>query len=112
MSVPLQFRKNGFPYTRDGEEVLYAIAKDQNAILQFENGEQEIFGYSLKKFHRLVYFSNQFRRVHRSYLVKLCKIVNCKWLKAILSNGEIIPLSRKGYKRVKKYLSQKNPLAL
>ncbi|MBI4945769.1 MAG: LytTR family transcriptional regulator DNA-binding domain-containing protein [Bacteroidetes bacterium] len=113
MAVPLTFRKNGFPYIRDGEDVLYAMAKDQNAILQFENGDQEMFGYRLNKFHQLVYLSNLFRRVHRSYLVKLCKVVNCKWLKAILANGEIIPLSRKGYKIVKKYLAmQKKQAAL
>ncbi|MBI4947436.1 MAG: LytTR family transcriptional regulator [Bacteroidetes bacterium] len=105
MSVPLTFRKNGFPYTREASDVLYAESAGQNCILHFENGDTEFYGYPLKFFHQKVWSTNLFRRLHRSYLVKMSKVISQVWLKAILFNGKIISLSRKGHKRVKKHLS-------
>ena len=104
MAVPLTFRdKNGFPYQREATDVLYAKTRGQNCELYFENGEVEVWGYPLKYFHKKVWDTNLFRRLDRYLLVKISKVVNYKWLKVILCNGNIVALTRMGNDKVKKY---------
>ena len=104
MAVLITFRdKNGFPYTRDAEKVLYARSRRQNCVLYFENGDVEVWGYPLSYFHQKVWDTNLFRRLDRFLLVKISKVVNRKWLKLILCNGCIIGLTRKGNNKVKNY---------
>ncbi|MBI4947054.1 MAG: hypothetical protein HY840_11715 [Bacteroidetes bacterium] len=58
MAVPLTFRDpEGYPYTRDAADVLYAKARGQNCELYFESGEPEVYGYPLIFFHQKVWES-------------------------------------------------------
>ncbi len=55
MLVPLTFKDSqGYPYEKDGAEVVYAKARGQNCELYFEKGDPEIYGYPLKVFHQKV----------------------------------------------------------
>ena len=104
MIVPLTFRdKNGFPYKRDGADVLYAVARGQNCELYFENGDFELYGYPLNFFHQKVWVLNLFRRLGKFLLVKVGKIKNHKWLEAVFSSGKILKLTRSANERLKAY---------
>lgn len=107
MLVPLTFRnEKGFPYQRDGADVLYAEAAGQNCILHFENGAEEVYGYPLNYFHQKLWDTNLFRRIDRYLLLKYSTLVNQKWLKAILNTGKILDVTRDGNKKVKKLLAK------
>jgi two-component system LytT family response regulator len=54
--------------------------------------------------------SDQFKRIHRSYLINIAKLdrlerINKDSLNAILTNGSQLPVSRSGYERIKPFLS-------
>ncbi|MBI3500731.1 MAG: hypothetical protein HY063_02965 [Bacteroidetes bacterium] len=111
MLVPLTFRDaNGFPYQKDGADVLYAKARGQNCELYFENEKEPlIYGYPLNYFHDKVWSINWFRRLDRFLLVKVIKIKKRAWLKAQFYNNIILVLTRKGNKRLKAYLKKHPP---
>lgn len=107
MVVPLTFRDSeGYPYQKDGAEVFYARARGQNCELYFEKGDPEIYGYPLKVFHQKIWETNLFRKLDRSLLVKICKVLKRKARKALLDNGTALELSRKANKRLKYYLAK------
>lgn len=107
MEVPLTFRDpDGYPYQKDGAEVLYAKARGQNCELYFENGDMEIYGYPLNYFHQKVWDINLFRRIDRYLLLRYRTLANQKWLKAILLSGKILEVTRQGNKKVKKLLAK------
>lgn len=109
MQVPLTFRdKNGFPYIKDGADVLYAKARGQNCELYFENGEVEIYGYPLSCFHLKVWDTNLFRRLGKFLLIKVGQVANRKWRKVIFTTGKILSLTLSANRRLKAYL-QKHP---
>ncbi|MBI3500844.1 MAG: hypothetical protein HY063_03535 [Bacteroidetes bacterium] len=108
MQVPLTFRDvNGFPYQKDGADVLYAKARGQNCELYFENEKEPlIYGYPLIHFHQKVWDLNLFRRIDWFLLVKIGCVLNRKWRKALLSNGLILRLTRSGNNKLKNYLAK------
>jgi len=108
MLVPLTFRdKDGFPFTKDGAKVLYARPRGQSCKLYFEDGTELEYGYPLNYFHHeKVWNTNMYRRIDRFLLLKISWLTNRKWLMAILRNGKLLALTKKGNKRVKKYLEK------
>ena len=107
MLVPVTGKDSeGYPYTKDGAEAVYVIAFRQKCILYFEKGEPLIYGYPLNYFHQKVYETNLFRRLDRSYLVKIGKVIKRRARKAILSSTLFLKLGRKANKKLKYYLAK------
>lgn len=107
MLVPLTFRnKYGFPFQKDGADVLWAKAMGQKCFLHFEDGNELEWSYPLNAFHKKVYSTNLFRRVHDSFVIKISEAIGKKWLCALLSNDGVIPLSRRYNKKFQKYIDR------
>ena len=106
-SVPLTLSHNNIKVVRNSVQLLYAKANDQMCRLYFINGEKLSYSYRLKKLQQLLHCTGLFARVHRSYLIRLSEVVGHVYLKAKLSNGELIPLNNVGYELVKQELKNR-----
>lgn len=105
--LPLNLKKDKVTVVRNALTLLVAKANDYFCTLYFEGGEKLQYGYHLKKLQAYVAASNQFARVHRSYLIKLSAVVGYVYRKAKLINGDLIPLNAAGYELVKLELASR-----
>ena len=111
MQVPLTFRdKYGFPFERDGADVVWAESAGQHCILYFGKDDFEYWSYPLNEFHRRVWSTNYFRRLDRFMLIKVAAVKKRIWLKALVYNGIVVEFTRKANKRLKAYLKKHPPL--
>ncbi|MBI3502496.1 MAG: hypothetical protein HY063_11960 [Bacteroidetes bacterium] len=106
MQVQLTFKdKDGFPFFRDGADVCWAQPARRKCILHFKNGEALVYGHPLNYFHKKkVWALNLFRRFDKFLLLNISQLANGKWLFALLKNGKMLPLTRSGSKKLKRYL--------
>jgi len=106
-NVALTLSHNNIKVERNAIQLLFAKANDQICHLHFLDGETLLFSYNLKKLQQLLHLTGHFARVHRSYLIRLSEVIGHVYLKAKLSNGELIPLNAEGYELVKEELKNR-----
>ena len=107
MLVPLTVKDvNGCSYTRDGALVIFAEAFGQKCILHFENGEVFIYGYPLCEFRKKVWELNFFRKLDRSLVVKICKVIKRRAKKAFFPNDIVLKIGRAANSQIIYYLKK------
>ena len=105
-SIELRLQDKNMTVMRDSAHLLYAKAMDYFCRLHFDDGTVLDYPYSLKSLQELLAPSRAFMRVHKSYLVRKNLFTACKRYMARLSTGQLLPLGRKGYIWVCKYLQK------
>lgn len=106
MKVPLIFRHKGKLYSRDALQVIYAQGLGWQCLLKFKNGEVLTYPYPLGELEKLV-SAHGYVRVHKSYVLCYDAVADIRWKKAILYNGDEIPLCPEEYERLKTRLENK-----
>lgn len=87
------------------DDVMYCKGAGSYTELFLNNGTKELHDKSLEKLEQLL--SNNFERIHKSYLVKISEVKEIivksgSKYEAELNNGELIPIGRTRYKDLKK----------
>ena len=107
MFVPTEVKtKDGETLTRDALDVMHCISKQHYCELLFKSGEKLYFQNSIQYFDRMV-AERGYIKLHEQHIVELDLIVKLYWEKAVLKNGDAVPVSRTIYHWLKNYLHQK-----
>lgn len=101
----LAIKKRGRIQLIPVDDVIYCKGAGTYTELFLKNGTKELHDKSLEKLEQLL--SNNFERIHKSYLVKLSEVKEIivksgSKYEAELNNGELIPIGRTRYKELKK----------
>lgn len=75
-------------------KILYLKSHINYTEFMLLNQESLIFSYTLQKYEHILQ-SHNFKRVHRSYLVNMAHVVLNKRDKLVLTEGIVIPISRR-----------------
>ena len=86
------------------ENLLYIKGAGAYTELYLTDGTKELYDKSLEKLEQLL--SHTFKRIHKSYLVKISvireiKVASGSKYMAELKNGECLPIGRTKYKSLK-----------
>jgi hypothetical protein len=97
---------DGCWHTVDGAEVIYAEAFGQKCILYFENKKAFFYSYPLCEFRKKIWQLNFFRKVDRSLLIKICKVIKRRARKAFFANDIKLTLGKAANSRLIYYLEK------
>lgn len=76
-------------------DLVYLNADTNYTIIHLENGRSILISYTLKRFEKLLKDSEQFVRIHRSYLVNTRHIKYRTTSEIILKDGLVLPVARR-----------------
>jgi DNA-binding LytR/AlgR family response regulator len=79
----------------DFEKVMYLSSDINYTALHFENGQTEIFAYTLKLFEEHLEKDGHFIRIHRHFMVNRQFIEMKNKKKVILMTGISLPIARR-----------------
>lgn len=96
--------------------ILYCQAIKNYTLFVYENGKNEVFSYTMKRFETQIYKeSNSYVRLHRSWLVNIRFIDSVvkkgDGFQVRMVNGQEIPISRRRYRKYADVLKSKYLLA-
>ncbi|MGK0366549.1 MAG: two-component system response regulator LytT [Saprospiraceae bacterium] len=100
----LAVKKNQKMQLVDIEEIVFIKGAGNYGELNLKDGKRELHDKSLQHLEKLL--PSHFERIHKSFIVNLKMVdsISTKY-EVVLKNGEIIPIGRAIYKRVKNLLS-------
>jgi DNA-binding LytR/AlgR family response regulator len=75
-------------------KILYLKSHINYTEFMLLNQESLIFSYTLQRYEHILQ-SHNFKRVHRSYLVNMAHVVLTERDKLVLTEGIVIPMSRR-----------------
>ena len=86
----LQGTKNAI----DVDQILFLKSHLNYTEFFLLNQKNQMFSYTLQRYEEKLQSYN-FKRVHRSYLVNLDHVVSKEFNRLIMSNGTLVPMSRR-----------------
>ena len=79
----------------DFNQVVYMEGAVNYTTLYFKNGEKEIFAYTLKAFETNSNINQQFKRIHKAYLVNGLYVEDWQRRQVLLVGGGKLPIARR-----------------
>ena len=77
------------------DQVVYMEGAVNYTTLYFKNGEKEIFAYTLKAFETNSNINQQFKRIHKAYLVNGFYVEDWQRRQVLLIGGGKLPIARR-----------------
>ncbi len=79
----------------DFDQVMYMVGAVNYTTLYFNNGRKEIFAYTLKIFEKNEAIMEQFKRIHKAYLVNGKYVADWQRRQVLLIGGGRLPIARR-----------------
>lgn len=78
----------------DSSQILFLKSHVNYTEFNILNSKSKICSYTLKKYENLLQNHN-FKRIHRTYIVNMEHVVAVTTAEVTLSNGTVVPISRR-----------------